>query len=247
VSFSLAWPTAEIPRELAPEQIHVWAWPLDGPLETAQLALLDEEELSRFHRFHFERDRTHFAIAHANMRRLLGAYLNQAPERLSFRVSRFGKPELAAEGLTPPVPFNVRFNLSHSRSLALLAVAAEIEVGVDIEEIQPIEPEVAESHFSAAELSALASLNGDAWLQGFYRCWTRKEAILKGEGVGLNVPLDSFDVSLVPGMPAKVLGARPAAAFRHRWTLHNLATSPGMAAALAVGSSRAEVFCFRLK
>jgi hypothetical protein len=66
-------------------------------------------------------------------------------------------------------------------------------VGVDVEEVKPIEPEVADTHFSASELSDLSGLQGDAWLSGFYRCWTRKEAILKAEGVGLHRALDSFD------------------------------------------------------
>ena len=104
---------------------------------------------------------------------------------------------------------------------------------------------MAENHFSPTELAALSSLEGEAWLEGFYHCWTRKEAILKAEGVGLNLPLYSFDVSLIPGLPAKLLGVRPPAVFRHPWTLHNLATPLGTVAALAAGSLQAEVLCFR--
>jgi 4'-phosphopantetheinyl transferase len=240
VSVSLAWPPSTVPQKIAPEQIHVWGWPLDSPLEAAQVALLDEEELDRFHRFRFEPDRTRFAIAHATVRKILGAYLQTAPDHVLFRTNRFGKPELAGDQQSTPL----HFNLSHSRSVALLALSKDIEVGVDIEDVHPVERDVAESYFSAAERAALGSLDGNAWVDGFYRCWTRKEAILKGEGVGLNLALDSFDVSLAPGVPAELLDARPTAGFRHRWKLHDLPIAAGSAAALAAGSSRAEVFCF---
>lgn len=201
--------------------------------------MLDAEEMERFHRFHFVGDRTRFAVAHINVRRILAAYLDRAPERISFRTNSLGKPELVAE----PQTRHLHFNLSHSRNIALLALSTDIELGIDVEDLRPIEPEVATSHFSPAELADLSSLEGEAWLKGFYHCWTRKEAILKAEGVGLNFPLHSFDVSLIPDAPAKLLQVRPPAVFRHRWTLHDLPTPSGTIAALAAGNPQAEVSC----
>jgi 4'-phosphopantetheinyl transferase len=246
--FPPTWPMVGLPQKIAANQIHVWAWLLDssggfGDHEKSQIGLLDAKELERFHRFHFECDRIRFAIAHANVRRILGAYLDREPERILFRANPFGKPELVTEAQTRPL----YFNLSHSRKVALLALSMDTEVGIDVEDIRPIEPEVAESNFSPTELAALSSLEGEAWVKGFYHCWTRKEAILKAEGVGLNLPLDSFDVSLIPGLPAKLLGLRPPAAFRQPWTLHNLTTPLETVAALAAGSPRAEVLCFRFR
>ena len=254
-----AWPTAHAPQPLAPDSVQVWAWLLDpssGDLANVELAahtaLLDEEESGRFHRFHFDRDRSHFAISHANMRRILGAHLGQTPESLRFISNHYGKPELAGrtagDGLSKPL----RFNLSHSRSVGLLALASGIEVGVDVEDVRPIEPGVARSTFSAAELADLSRLDGDAWLRGFYHCWTRKEAIVKAEGVGLSLPLAAFDVSLVPGAPAQLLGMRSPLALRHPWKLHDLPLFPGLLpdplsiAALAVADPGASVACFRL-
>jgi 4'-phosphopantetheinyl transferase len=245
MSFSPIWPPVGLPQKIVADQIHVWAWQFDNTpglpaLEGAQIELLDAQELDRYHRFHFARDRARFAIAHVNVRRILGAYLDQEPERIRFRTNSFGKPELVTEGP------HLHFNLSHSRSMALLALSTQSELGIDVEDIRPIEPEVAESHFSPTELAALSSLEGDAWLSGFYHCWTRKEAILKAEGVGLNLPLHSFDVSLIPGAPAKLLGVRKPAVFRHPWTLHNLPTPSGTIAALAAGNPQAKASYFSL-
>jgi 4'-phosphopantetheinyl transferase len=241
---SLDWPIARAPQKIAGDQVHVWAWPLDTTLScagiSADVALLDDEERGRFHRFRFEPDRIRFAIAHANRRRVLGAYLDRDPESLCFRSGLFGKPELV--GTSPDR--TLYFNLSHCRTTALLALSRSTEVGVDVEDIKPMEYEVAERHFSPVELAALASLEGPQWLRGFYNCWTRKEAILKAEGVGLKLPLDSFDVTLTPGAPAKLLQVRPPAVFRKPWTLHNLSNVYETAAALAAASSNAEICCF---
>lgn len=253
---SFAWPIAHAPQPFVPDSVHVWAWTFDSlgvdsaaVALAAHTALLDEEEADRFLRFHFDRDRGRFALSHANMRRILGAYLGQSPESIRFVSNRYGKPELAGEqargsALLKPL----RFNLSHSQSVGLLALAPGIEVGVDVEDIRPIEPEVARSTFSTAELSDLARLDGDAWLGGFYHCWTRKEAIVKAEGVGLSLPLTAFDVSLAPGSPAQLLAARPPLALRHPWKLHDLPLTAGLpgVAAVAVADPHASVACFRL-
>lgn len=240
----LLWPKSEAPRKISEGEIHVWGWTLEESSAglPAEVSLLDAEELGRFHRFRFDSDRARFAIAHANLRRILSAYLGRANDDLRFLSNQFGKPELAGESSAN----TIRFNLSHSRNIALLALSLGIEVGVDVEELRPIEPETAKHSFSPAELSALGTLQGEEWLQGFYRCWTRKEAILKGEGVGLNVPLDGFDVSLLPGKLAELLQTRSSARLHHRWILHDLRPAERAAAALAVASAEAKVYCFTL-
>src|SRR6202012_3586769 len=144
-----------------------------------------------------------------------------------FYTNAFGKPELRQNG----PPFSLRFSLSHSPSIAVLAVTNGEPVGVDVEDVKPIEAEVADSHFSASERSQLNQLRGDAWLRGFYRCWTRKEAILKAEGVGLSRPLDSFDVSLLPDETAQLVGTRRR--FSYPWRLHELLPSAGTIGAVA--------------
>ena len=207
-----------LPPESPPrsgEEVHLWAWPLESAAEdiSAHIDILDGAEMQRMQSFHFAPDRERYAIAHANLRRILGGYLHQPVDKISSHANRFGKPELAGEATS------LNFSLSHTQSIAVLAVAHGLPVGVDVEEMRPIEPEVAATHFSASELSDLNGLQGDAWLGGFYRCWTRKEAILKAEGVGLHRALDSFDVAVLPDAPAELLRTRVRFSTRGSFTM----------------------------
>ena len=237
MSSALNWPLASVPDSIPAGEVHVWAWAfemVDVDL-SAHVGLLDHQEFERMNAFYFAPDRARFAVNHANVRRILGAYLRLPPEKLCFTADRLGKPELVREQ-------QLAFNLSHSRSIALLAVAQEGPLGVDVEDVRPIEPEVADRHFSPVERSALQPMQGDDWLNGFYRCWTRKEAILKAEGVGLHRALDSFDVELRPDEPAALLATRDT--FHHSWKLHHLAPRAGAVGALATANPNARLNCF---
>ena len=236
--YPLTWPASPFRETIATDEVHLWAWALQpAPRDlSAHLEVLDSQEQERMQRFHFAADSERYAVAHGNLRRILGAYLNLAPEKLSFRNNQFGKPELPGE-------ISLKFNLSHSKSIAVLAVDHAQPLVVDVEDVRPIEPEVADRHFSAIELSDLRGLEGDARLTGFYRCWTRKEAILKAEGVGLSRALDSFDVSLLPDKKAELIATRQR--FSYPWSLHEIAPSSGAIGALATAQPNARLACFR--
>jgi 4'-phosphopantetheinyl transferase len=242
VNSLLDWPACKLREGLDPDEVHVWAWSLDstGVDLPAHEAVLDAAELLRMHAFYFAPDRARYASAHANLRRILGAYLKLPAESLRFRANRFGKPELAEDDPS----HTLTFNLSHSQSVALLAVSRDGPVGVDVEDVKPIEPEVATAHFSPSELADLSALQGDAWLTGFYRCWTRKEAVLKAEGVGLNLALDGFDVSLSPDATPELLRTR--VHFSYQWKLYDVSPAAGKIGALAIAPSTTKLERFRL-
>lgn len=231
----LLWPARRLPEAIAPAEVHVWAWTFAGPAEPAQadLDILDDRERKRTARFYFGGDRVRYSACRAAMRCILGSYLSKTPRSLAFREAEGGKPELILDASDVPL----RFNLSHSKTVALLAVATGTEVGVDVEDIRPIEHGLAKRFFSAAELESMAALEGDAWLDAFYRCWTRKEAILKVEGVGMRIPLDSFDVSVRAEEPAALLQVRPEAKLTAHWRLHHLSPAHATTGALATGDA----------
>jgi 4'-phosphopantetheinyl transferase len=237
MSFPRAWAVADVSGNIAPEEVHLWGWRLDSlPLDLSpHIGILSDAELRRMHAFHFAGHRARYAFTHFCLRRILGVYLDRPPAQITYALGPFGKPAVAGEA-------GFHFSLSHSQSFAVVAITRESPVGVDMEDVRPIDAEVATTHFSAAEIADLSSLRGEAWLAGFYRCWTRKEAILKAEGVGLHRALDGFDVSLLPDAPAELRGTREP--FLYPWQLHDVSPAPDTAGALATAHRNAVVSCF---
>lgn len=215
--------------------VDVWCIPLkQPPYVVGRLQrLLSRDEHRRARRFRFEKHREGFVVARGALREILGGYLTAQPEELSFVYNRWGKPSLADEPPRTPI----RFNVSHSGGLCLIAVTCCVEVGIDLEMIrEDVEREkVAELFFSPRERKILRELPASLKRTAFFDCWTRKEAYVKGLGAGVSVPLDRFDVSLVPGEPASLLHVEWDPEEASRWYLCELNLGFGYAATLAVG------------
>lgn len=231
----VAWRVAPETVTLSGDQVHVWRADLDQT--TAQidgfLHTLSADERARAERFHFQRDRERFVVARGALRAILGLYLNRAPQCLSFRSSAHGKPALVLKDGEDPI----RFNVSHSRGMALYAITYGRAVGIDLEYMRSdLEVEqIAERFFSRREIATLRALPASLRRYAFFLCWTRKEAYIKARGEGLSLPLDQFDVSLVPGETAALLDTRPDLDEALRWSLRELKPGlSGYAAALAV-------------
>ena len=183
--------------------VHVWQISLDNPISQADLATLSSAELTRGSRFVFVRDQRRHLAAYAALRRVLSFYTGRAPEELDIRETPEGKP-LLADG-------RLAFNLSHSGALALVAIAAAGQVGVDIELVASLSNEmsIARALFAPREIEHLASLTGDARRVMFYRLWTCREALLKAAGVGLSgvgleIGVDASDKIYIRTPPAEL-------------------------------------------
>ena len=225
----LPWKPSSDVAGLDPGGVDVWAASLDDLPENSLRVLLSADERERGERFHFERDRRRFVAARGLLRLLLGRYLDVDPAGLRFGYGPRGKPSLAGCE-------ELRFNLSHSGGLTLLAVTRDCEVGVDIEQERPVpeSEDIARHYFSAREGAELRSLGADEREAAFFRCWTRKEAFIKATGDGLSRPLDTFDVTLASGKPARLLRVLGEPEAARRFWLEDLRPAPGFAGALAV-------------
>lgn len=216
--------------ELENQHVDVWRLSLDLPTDAVKSieSTLSADETDRVARFHFEVDKNRFIVSHGVLRKILGRYLHRDPAELKFSVNQYGKPAL--------VNSTLEFNLSHSGDFALIAVTQERKIGVDVERIrQGISSHViAQQYFSKAEVAELQSLPIEQRESAFFTCWTRKEAYIKAQGLGLALPLESFDVSLSPNEPAMLRATRPDSQESARWTLRSLDVDLNYAGAIAV-------------
>lgn len=219
-------------------EVHVWRAELnqEASIVRACYEILQPEEQQRADKFHFPRDREHFVVARAVLRQILGGYLSSAPEQIRFTYNQYGKPALAGLGGDDSLCFNV----SHSKGIALYAIARGRRVGLDIEHVREDFDALtlAERFFSPAEVAALRELLPEQQIGAFFNCWTRKEAYIKALGEGLSHPLAGFSVSLAPGEPAALLSTDDDAQEASRWSLVELSPGDGYVAALACEGHR---------
>lgn len=211
------WQTTDQPRPLRVGEVHLWRARL-APTP-ALLETLSPEEWMRAGRLHFERDRDRFLAARGLVRTILARYLDTDPHEIAFAAGPHGKPEIREPATL------LRFNVSHSDDLMLLAVTHGREIGIDLEHMQPhlSFETLADHYFEPEEAWELRQLPREERAWKFYDVWTCTEARLKAGGVGL------------------AHGAR--VADPERWSLLKLAPAEGFAAALAVEGADFHLEC----
>jgi 4'-phosphopantetheinyl transferase len=179
---------------LTPGHIHVWRIALDHATVPPPTA----GELARAARFRSPEGAARYLKSHAALRDILSRFTT-AP--LEFALHEHGKPHL-------PLSPELRFNLSHSHEMALVAVTLDREVGVDIEKLRPLPrfAALADRFFPPSEPRPTSEAD-------FFRHWTRIEAMLKARGCGLygasKDPEGEWTIEMIPapaGFAAAVAG-----------------------------------------
>lgn len=177
--------------------IQVWKLALD--LEAAQVArlaaTLQPDEHAHAKSFRFDVHRNRYIVGRAALRQVLGRTLDMPPSHVRFRYTDRGKPEL-----DHTMNQAWQFNLSHSAHLALIAVARGRRLGVDIELVEHnmLDLEGVARIFSDDEQAAIKALPAERQTEGFFRCWVRKEAYVKAQGLGITCELKDFSVDIHP-------------------------------------------------
>lgn len=219
--------------KLNSNEIHVWRASLDTDACGIQslYETLSADEQQRAALFYFPKDRERFTVARGLLREILSRYLQQNPSDISFYYNQHGKPALHTDGED-----SLHFNVSHSHRLVLYAITRDCPIGVDLEYIRTDFPyqEIAEKFFSPKENAMLRSLPAQLQPKAFFTCWSRKEAYLKAIGKGLSIPLNLFEVSLLPEEPAGLLSIQGDIEAATHWSLQDLYPSPDYVAALAI-------------
>lgn len=180
--------------------------------EHALAASLSDEERQRACRFRLARERRRYTVARGRLRQLLAERLRTHPRSIQLCREVHGKPRLAPGSAAA----DWRFNVSHCGDLALFAFLRGREVGIDIESVHALQDvdAISAQYFPPRELAAFLALAPRDKALGFFRGWTRAEALAKALGVGLRRACARDEAS--------------------GWRLHSFSPAPGYVAALAV-------------
>lgn len=184
---TIQWTSGPCSPQLLVDTIQVWRIILPLPSTDTLNGLQDylsREECLGVEKLRFDADKQRFLIARAALRDILARYLQKTPNNIHFQYNDYGKPYLQCQSL--------HFNVSHSLNCILYAVSKTNPVGIDVEHCaKNIEYlSVAKQFFQKTEYRKLLDLPEKERVLYFYRCWTRKEAILKAMGTGLSFPLN---------------------------------------------------------
>lgn len=212
-------------------QVHLWLLDIrqfSHPLAEEALVLMSNDERERAKKF--IRGKEEYIASRWLLRKVLGAYLQQAPQALVFNRTEKGKPYLASHSL--------QFNLSHSGHWALLGLAHQMELGVDIEQTKDTRDllGIAESYYHPDEFAQLQQQPANEQMRYFYRLWTLKEAVLKALGVGISAGLENLNFSLGEKISVKLSPALHQQSVTDKWQFHQWQLPDGSYCALAAAS-----------
>lgn len=221
-----------VPSRIDHNEVHLWRASTRLPPAAASglEGFLSNDELAKARRYRHDTDRVRYLASHAVSRLVLSRYVGIPPSSLTFSSGPQGKPTLECDSNSP-----IFFNLSHSGDLTLLAISGDRAVGVDIEEIRGDldVPALALAVLSNSELRLLHAAPAVAQRALFFRFWVRKEAVLKGCGLGLTMEPRRVEVvenvSAGDGSAETVLsGGQPA-----KWRVREVEIGDRYAAAVA--------------
>lgn len=153
---------------------------------TKWYSLMREDKRRRVDRFRFVEDKKRTVTGEMLARKAIAEWCKVAPESIRFSIGENGKPYVE--------DLDIEFNISHSGDMVVCAVDDK-SVGIDIEQVRPIDLTVAKHFCSEEELLNLFGYTpaekdfsytaNEALLIRFFKIWTEKEAYGKYLGCGL--------------------------------------------------------------
>ncbi|MCR8644583.1 4'-phosphopantetheinyl transferase superfamily protein [Paenibacillus sp. N1-5-1-14] len=150
----------------------------------SKLALLPQEQQKRIMRFVRKEDRDRALVGALLTRSTIEELCRIPIQEIELAANAYGKPHL------PAYP-DFHFNISHSGEWVVGAFDSA-PIGVDVEQIQPIDLAIADRFFTKQERDYIVNVAEQKQLERFYDFWTLKESYIKAVGKGLSIPLDSF-------------------------------------------------------
>lgn len=205
---------------------------------------LSRDERARALSFRKAEDKRRYVHQRLGLRRILASYLASMPAEVGIGAGPYGKPRL----MDGAAAARLRFNLSHAGDLAVVAVAAQAELGVDIEPLTAGERQgrLARRIMSPLERQSFERLSPGARPPAFLRCWTRKEAYLKATGEGLSFPPEEISVSIMADDAPRLIRVNGRPEEPARWIVRDLDPADGYVGALVVAAPAVNIRWFDL-
>lgn len=212
------------------DAVTIWRIALDEVDLIHAPDVLHRDELLRADSLATPALRRRFLSRRTALRQILGNELGIEPAKVAIGLSARGKPHLSDRS-------GLFFNVSHSGTLGLLALGAGGELGIDIETVREVPhwTDIVREFFDETERELL--LGSDRPALAFLSHWTRKEAVAKATGFGLELPLGSFAVTNASGAETFAVTVPGPGGTACRWHVRDVMAGPDHIAALA--SSRA--------
>jgi len=219
------WSRESCPFQATNKRIDIWQIDLKDT-NLHHLEYLSEDELMRAQKIIHQSGKDRFIRSRCSLRYILAQSLQVAPASLVFEYGEKGKPMLSH-----PYDSQLEFNLSHDTDKALIALARERQLGIDISDVNRSTNNIAISkrNFSDKEHTFLLSHAADEIPQQFHSIWSRKEAYTKAIGRGYAYGFKNFTVSSEFGLIEDVLNKDAC----DQWTILPINTGSDTVAALA--------------
>lgn len=236
-----SWKSSCVHSLPSPSEIHIWlCWLDQDPLVLRDLETsLSDDERKRASTFARSQDRLHFIARRGTLRALIASYLRCSSADIRFQYNHFGKPFISQ----PQLP--LQFNAARSGSLFLVAIDQHEDVGVDIEEIAPLDNiwGIAATCFCNEEIVELSAVSEDHRLLTFLSGWTRKEAVAKLLGTGFSFSPKDIRVTLDPTRPAHLRSMPYLTHDSSALIIHSLRPTRTSIAAVAANRQRLHMRC----
>ena len=171
-------------EKLQPDEIRLWfCFPeaiRDEALLSEYQKLMTPDERQRHQRYRFAKHRHQFLVTRALIRTTLSRCTGIEPEDLRFSENEYGRPEIILDEHLPPI----RFNLSHTDGVAVIAVVLQHDIGVDVEHRQRrvVSEKIAQRFFSPSEVTEFECLPAGMQQDRFFEYWTLKESYIRLRG-----------------------------------------------------------------
>lgn len=180
-------------KPLQTNSLHIWRIHLSA--DSTLYHTLSAAEKAHAHKYQLEEHQYRFIASRGTLRQILSHYLSLDPTAIHLTENEHGKPMLDPQQHSDQIFFSV----SHSHDLALYAISATPNVGIDVEFMgKNINIDrVATRFFSPSESQYIHAITSPLQkTKAFLQTWTGKEAFVKAIGKGLLFPLNAFELSI---------------------------------------------------